>query len=80
MKLLNSKMLVTPVKSDNKYGYEDKEEVKLGKLSFSFKGKADDEEVEFKKGDEIYYQYSSKIKLDGTEYDLVSLNNVICQK
>ena len=49
-------------------------------MAFPFKGKLDDEEVEFKKDDEIYYQYGTPAKLDGEDYILVSLTSLVWQK
>lgn len=80
MRAFNNKLIIEPVKQENYLNYEDKEEVKLGKLAFPFKGKIEDEVVELKKGDEVYYQYGNNIKIEGEEYVLVSLNNLVCQK
>ena len=79
MKLFNSKILLIEIKPKRKEGeiiFEDKDEVKLGKVAFSFEG----ENVELKKGDEIYYQYGNPAKIEGVEYVLVSENSLVCQK
>lgn len=80
MKLLNNKLLLTKIVIGNRWGYEDKDEVKCGKLAFDFTGKDDGEVVTLKKGTEVYYQYGSDIKLEGEEYVLVNLSNVVCLK
>lgn len=80
MKAFNSKVILTPIKQENDWGYEDKDAAKLGKLAFPFKGKIEDEVVEIEKGTEVYYQYGTNIKLEGEDYVLVSLANLICQK
>lgn len=74
------KLLLKEIKQENKWGYNDKEEVKLGKVAFSFKGKTDDYDFDLKKGDEVYYQYGNSCKLDGEDYVLVSLTQLVCQK
>ncbi len=61
-------------------GYVDKDAVKIGHLVFPFKGKIEDEEVSFKKGDEIAFQHGNKVTLDGEELQLVSINNIVWQK
>lgn len=57
-------------------GYEDKEAAKLGKVAFDFKG----EDLEVKKGDEIYYQYGNKTKIEDKDYSIVSERDVLCLK
>ena len=74
------KLLLKEVKQENNWGYQDKDAIKLGLVAFPFKGKIEDEEVEFKKGDEILFQYGTACKIDGEEYQLVSLNGVVGQK
>lgn len=74
------KLLLKEVKQENKWGYEDKDEVKLGKVAFPFKGKTDDTEFDLKKGEEVYYQYGTPAKIEGEEYILVSLTSLVCQK
>jgi len=74
------KILVKELKQDNAWGYQDKDEVKHGEIAFDYKGKLDDEIVELKKGDVIYYQYGTNAKIDGEEYVLISLNSIVWQK
>lgn len=74
---MSYKLLVKELKQENKYGYADKDEIKLGVVGFDFKGKNDDTEFNFKKGDKVYYQYGTKGVLNGEEYLLVSLNNLV---
>lgn len=74
------KLLLKEIKQENQWGYEDKDAIKLGEVAFPFKGKIDDEKVEFKKGDKIYYQYGTNAKLDGEDYVLTSLTSVVWQK
>ena len=79
MKLFNSKILLIEIKPKRKEGeiiFEDKDEVKLGKVALNFKG----ENVELKKGDEVYYQYGTPAKIEGVEYVVISENSLICQK
>ncbi len=75
------KLLLKDIKQETKWeGYEDKEAVKLGEVAFDFKGKTDDTEYDLKKGDKVYYQYGTPIKLEDQEYVLTSLTSLICQK
>jgi len=74
------KLLLKEIKQENTWGYQDKDEIKLGKVAFPFKGKNDDTEFDFKKGDELYYQYGTPAKLDGEDYILVSLSSLVWQK
>lgn len=74
------KLLLKEIKQENPWNYQDKEEIKLGKVAFDFKGKLEDEWIELKKGDEVYYQYGNSAKLDGEEYILISLNSLVWQK
>jgi len=75
------KLLLKEVKQEEGIGgYTDKDAIKIGTLMFPFKGKIEDEEVSFKKGDEIAYQYGNKVSLDGEDLQLVSLSNIIWQK
>ena len=74
------KLLLKPIKKEDVYGYVDKDEVKFGIVAFPLKGKIEDEEVNFKKGDEVAYQYGTNVKLDGEELVLTSLSNLIWQK
>ncbi len=74
------KLLVKEVKQENDWGTTDKDAIKMGKVAFSFKGKTDDTDFDLKKGDEVMYQYGTLIKIDGEEYQLVSLTSLICQK
>lgn len=76
MKFLSNKLLLSPIKTENKWGYEDKEEVKKGTIVFPFKN----DEVELSKGDEVYYQYGTPAKIDGKEYVLVRDGDLICKK
>ena len=55
-------------------------EFKKGKVAFPFKGKTDDYEFDFKKGDEVYYQHGTECRLDGKDYILLSLTQIVCQK
>ena len=74
------KILLREIKQENQWDYHDKDEVKKGEVVFDFKGKLDDEWVELKKGDIIYYQYGNPAKIDGGEYVLISLNSLVCLK
>jgi co-chaperonin GroES (HSP10) len=74
------KLLLKEIKEENKWGYQDKDEVKRGLVAFPFKGKTDDYDFDLKKGDEVYYQYGTACKLDGVDYQLVSLTQLVCQK
>lgn len=74
------KLLVKEIEQNDEWGQVDKDAVKVGDVAFDFKGKIDDEWVEFKKGDKIYYQYGNPAKLEGEEYVLVSLNSLVWQK
>lgn len=74
------KLLLKEVKQENKWDYEPKDEIKLGKVAITFTGMVDDNPVEFKKGDEIYYQHGTKATLDGEDYILVSLTSIVCLK
>lgn len=78
MKLLSkSKLLVKEIKQETEWaGYEDKEAAKLGTVSFDFKG----EDIEVKKGTEIYYQYGNVVKINGEEFNLISERDILCQK
>lgn len=76
MRLFNQKLLVKEIKTENKWNYEDKEEVKHGIVSFAFKG----ENVELKRDDEVFYQYGNNVKIEGNEFVLVSESNLIAQK
>lgn len=72
------KLLLKEIKQLDDWGME--ENVKLGEVAFDFKGKTDDTEFDLKKGDKLYYQHGTECKMDGEEYILVSLTNLICQK
>jgi len=74
------KILLKEIKQENTWGYQDKDEVKLGEVAFPFKGKLEDEEITLKKGDKVYYQYGNPAKLDGEDYILISLNSLVCLK
>ena len=74
------KLLLKEVKEENKWGYDDKEAIKVGKVAFPFKGKTDDTEFDFKKGDEVLYQYGTNVKLEGEDLVLVSLTSLVAQK
>lgn len=74
------KLLLKEIKEENQWGYDDKEAVKLGKVAFAFKGKTDDTDFDLKEGEEVYYQHGTKCKLNGEEYVLVSLTQLVCSK
>ena len=75
------KLLLKEVKPEEGIGgYVDKDAVKLGHVHIPIKGKIEDEEVSFKKGDEVAYQYGNKVTLEGEELMLVNLSNIIWQK
>ena len=74
------KLLLKEIKKENPWGYQDKDEIKLGEVAFDFKGKTDDTEYDLKKGDQVYYQYGTNGILNGEEYILVSLTSLVCQK
>lgn len=74
------KLILKEIKQENEWGYKDKDEVKLGEVAFDFTGKVDEVEVQFKKGDKVYYQYGTEAILDGENYVLVSLNSLVCLK
>ena len=80
MKVFNNKLILKEIKEENKWGVTDKDALKRGLVAFPFMGKIEDEAIELKKNDEVYYQYGNAIKLDGVDYILVSANNLICQK
>ena len=80
MRIFNNKLILKEIKEENKWGITDKDALKRGLVAFSFKGKIEDEIIELKKSDEIYYQYGTAIKLDDIDYILVNANNLICQK
>ncbi len=80
MKPFMNKLILRPVKTENKWDYEDKDEVKLGELAYPFKGKIDDEIVEIDEKEQVFYQYGTKVKIDGEEFELVSVSNLILQK
>lgn len=73
------KLLVTEIKEENKWGLTDNT-VKLGKVAVNFKGTTDDTNYDLKKGDEVYYQNGTPIKIEGQDYQLVSLTSLICPK
>ncbi len=74
------KLLLKDIPQKDSLGMEDKESLKLGKVAFPFKGKTDDTDFDLKKGDEVYYLQGSLTKLDGEEFTLVSLTQLVCQK
>ena len=74
------KLLLKEVQQENSWGYQDKDAVKLGLVAFPFKGKTDDYDFDLKKGDEVYYQYGTNVKLKGEDYVLVSLTSLVAQK
>lgn len=74
------KLLLKEIKNENVWGVADKDAIKHGKVAFPFKGKTDDTDIEFKKGNEVYYQYGTTAKLEGEEYVLVSLTSLVWQK
>lgn len=74
------KLLLKEIKEENQWGQTDKDAVKRGTVAFSFKGKTDDTDYDLKKGDEVLYQYGTLCKIDGEDYQLVSLTSLICQK
>jgi len=74
------KLLLKEIPQENAWGYQDKDAIKLGKIAFPFKGKTDDYDFDLKKGDEVYFQYGTNVKLDGEDYILVSLTSLVCQK
>lgn len=74
------KIILKEIEQENIWGNKDKDEVKLGKVVFDFKGKLDEEVIELKKGQEVYYQYGTNAKLNGEEYILISTNSLVCLK
>lgn len=74
------KLLLKEIKQENEWNYEDKEAIKLGEVAVSFKGKTDDTQYDLKKGDKVYYQHGSKVKIEDEEYILVSLTSLVCPK
>lgn len=74
------KLLVKEIKQENSWGFQDRDQVKLGEIAFDFKGKLDDEPIELKKGEQVYYQHGSPALLEGEEYVLISLNSLVWQK
>ena len=74
------KLILKEIKQENKWGVENKDSVKYGKVAFPFKGKTDDYDFDLKKNDEVCYQYGTPINMDGEEYVLVSLTSLVCQK
>lgn len=78
--MITYKLILKEIEDKNKWGVEDKDAVKRGTVAFPFKGKTDDYEFDLKKGAEVCYQYGTPCKLDGEEYVLVSLTQLVCQK
>ncbi len=74
------KLLLKEIIQKDEFGYEDKESVPCGIVAFDFKGKTDDTEFDLKKGEKVFYQHGTKIKLESKEYILVSLTSLICPK
>lgn len=72
--MFNDRLLVVPIEVENDWGLKD--EAKLGRVAFPNKT----EDNDFKKGDEIYYQYGTEVKIDGKKYVLVRESDLICQK
>lgn len=71
------KLLVRELTQEDQWGYNDKDAVKLGEVVFPYKGKIDDEEVGFTKGQKLYYQYGNKAVFNGEELVVVSLNSLV---
>lgn len=74
------KLLLKEIKDEDSFGYQEKDAVKRGTVAFSFKGKTDDTDYNLKEGDEVMFQHGTPLKIDGGEYQLVSLTSLICQK
>ena len=74
------KLLLKEIKTEDNWGYQDKDAIKLWEVVFPFKGKTDDTEFDLKKGYKLYYQYGTNAKLYGEEYVLVSLTSLVGQK
>lgn len=74
------KLLLKKKENKNDFGYEDPLELKKGEVAFDFRGKTDDYEFNFKKGDEVLYENGRECRIDGKDYLLVSLTSLICQK
>ncbi len=74
------KLLLKEIKEEDMWGQPPKDAVKHGTVAFPFKGKTDDYDFDLKKGEEVYYQHGTPVKLDGQDYQLVSLTQLVCQK
>lgn len=74
------KLFLTEIKEENMWGQADKDAIKRGKVAFPIKLKIEDEEVSFKKGDEVGYQYGNRAVVNGEELIQVSANSISWQK
>jgi hypothetical protein len=71
------KLLLREIDQKDKWGTEDKDAIKLGEVAYPFKGKVDDELLEFEAGQKLYFQYGTKGVFNGEELTLVSLNSIV---
>ena len=76
MKNLNNRILLNKISQENKWDYNDPEEMKLGTVAFDYQS----EDVELKAGDEVYFEHERTVKLSGVEYLLVREGDLICLK
>jgi co-chaperonin GroES (HSP10) len=80
MRLFNNRLLLTAKEKKQAWDGLKDESVKLGTVAFPFDGKVEEETVSLAKGDEVYYQYGTNIRLDDEEYVLVRISDLVCQK
>lgn len=70
------KLYVKEIKEETYYGEVDKDAIKQGKVAFPVKLEINNKEEEFKKGDEVGYQYGQRAVIDGEEYVQVNSNSI----
>lgn len=80
MRLFPNRLLLTAIEQEQPWEGLKDESVKLGKVAFPFTGKSDDQEVSLNEGDEVFYQYGTNVCINGDDFVLVRISDLICQK
>lgn len=80
MRLMNNRLLLTAIEQKQAWEGLKDDSIKLGKVAFPFTGTGDEKDISFKDGDVVYYQYGTNVYIDGTDYILIRVGDIVCQK
>lgn len=70
MKILSNKILLKPVKSENKLGLEEVSHYEVTEIGPKVE--------EVKKGDKVLFMQAPKVTIMGEEYHLAEVDDLIC--